>query len=113
MARKFTAAAHMKLQITFQRNAGVDGSVRDDRGQVVDSWSDFKKTRASREHLTGDKLRLARDVHHNATDRFKLPFQDVRLSDRIVANGKIYQILDIDNYLDCNRELHILAGSIR
>lgn len=113
MARKFSVRGDMKSLITFQRNAAIDSQNKDDRGQLIDDWQDFKCTRAKRERLSGNKLLAAREVHHLATDRFVLQFQDIRLGDRIVSYGKVYEILDIDNYLDCNRELHVLAGAIR
>ena len=85
---------------------------QDDYGQPIDNWARLAATFAAVEPLTGREYIAAQAVQSEVTVRIRLRFRpDIVLTaaDRVIHEGKAYDIVSIINYRSLNLELELMC----
>lgn len=84
----------------------------DDYGGQVETWSTFATVWAEVQPLRGRELLAAQAAQGETTVRFVLRYlATVDQADRIVWDGKIYNVRDVIDVGGMRRELHIMAAT--
>lgn len=95
----------LRHTIIIQRSNETQGS----RGEVITTWTNIKITRAEIKPIKGDEYFLNQNMVSDLDHYMKLRYTDVKPKDRIIFDGKIYDLEYVLNIDERKRELLILA----
>lgn len=99
-------AGNLKHSIIIERYI----LTKNDFGESIEKWSTLFSTRAEIKPFTGreyfaSSMKIS-EMTHKITFRYSL---EVKTSDRILFNGKVFDITSIANIRETNRVIEILA----
>ena len=83
----------------------------DEYGQPTKVWSDLSTVRAEARHMgTGPETEQGGKIEGRHLVEFRIRYTDVNLTDRISFDSEIYEIIDIRNLYNADREIKIRAA---
>lgn len=99
-------AGKLKHSITVERYT----LTRNDFGEMIEEWSDLFSTRAEIKPLTGKEYFASNmqvsEMTHKITFRYS---QQVKTSDRVLFDGRYFDITSVANINEANRVIEILT----
>ncbi|MFA1821160.1 phage head closure protein [Virgibacillus oceani] len=92
------------MNITIQRYETID----DGMGGTRQEWQDHTELEGTLDKLSGDEV-LASDRLGVLSSHIFITFEikDIKISDRAIIDGEIYDIKDVDNPNNMDRQLEI------
>ena len=99
-------AGRLQKIITIQRYTTSKNSI----GEVVEDWTDLFTARAEIKPLTGKEIFANNMIRAEMSHKITIRYQDgIKVTDRIVFNGRFFDITSIANYNEQNVVIEILT----
>lgn len=98
-------AGSLRHKVTIQRNTPTEG----DYGEDVDVWATLLIVWASIRPDTGKEGLSEGRIDATVTHTIRMRYTDITPEDRIVYGSRTFNISSIQNVVERDRELHILA----
>lgn len=100
------AAGTLRHQIEIQRYT----ETQNDFGEVIEEWNTLHTVRASIAPLSGKEYFASKQVNAETTHQVYIRYiSGLKPADRILFNGRIFNILNILNYKEKNVSLELLC----
>jgi SPP1 family predicted phage head-tail adaptor len=84
--------------------------VTDANGSIIKNWSVLKSDlRCSIEPITGTENFIGDRISNEVTHKINIRYTDITPKDRIVYNSRVFDIVNVLNWKELNKDLTILA----
>ncbi len=101
-------AGDLRHQITIQRFS----QTQDEMGGIVEDWADLFTIRASIQPLSSKEMFNSQTLITETTHRVFMRYQDVKPNDRLLFNGRIFDITAVINRDEKKVSLELLCKEI-
>jgi SPP1 family predicted phage head-tail adaptor len=82
-------------------------------GESIATWNTHARVWMSLEPLSGDELVAAEKIQSNVTHKAKMRYLSTLTPDmRFTYDSRTFQIVEIRNMFERNREMHLICGVI-
>lgn len=105
-------AGRLRASGTFQRQV----TTRDAAGQALDVWEDIDDARVEIEPISGREYFNASGeravITHRIRTRYKFSLATLKPRDRLVSNGRVFNLHSVLNHRERKREFEIMAEEV-
>lgn len=98
-------AGDLKHLVEIQRYT----QTTNDYGEVISDWYTVTTRRASVSPISGKEYFASKQVNAETTHRVYMRYTDIKTSDRLVYDGRIFNIESVMNHKERNVSLEIIC----